>query len=149
MRIVIAEAGIEYKTSEKPNIRTPEDAALQAKPIAAGETESVVVLVLNTKNRMLVSEVVTTGLLDSSPIHQREVFRRAIALNGAAIVLLHNHPSGDTTPSAEDVAVTRNMIEAGRIIGIRVLDHVVVGMKPDGAGMGWTSLREAGSVEFA
>jgi DNA repair protein RadC len=70
---------------------------------------------------------VTRGILDAALIHPREVFRPAILENAAAVLLVHNHPSGDPTPSPEDRAVSRQMAEAGRSVGIRVLDHVVVG----------------------
>jgi DNA repair protein RadC len=83
-------------------------------------------LLLNSQHRVLDDVTVTRGILDASLIHPREVFRPAIVRKAAAVVLVHNHPSGDPTPSSEDRAVTRQMVEAGRAIGIRVLDHVIV-----------------------
>jgi DNA repair protein RadC len=88
--------------------------------------------------------------LDASLVAPREVFRGAVADSAAAIVCAHNHPSGDPTPSAEDVRITRQLVEAGRILGIRVLDHVVIG-RPDATGPGapgFLSLRESGLVTF-
>ena len=85
------------------------------------------VLLLNTQNMVLRHLVVTRGTLDASLVHPREVFRAAIAEAAASVIVIHNHPSGDPTPSAEDRAVTRKLVDAGRMVGIEVLDHVVVG----------------------
>jgi len=85
------------------------------------------VLLLSTQNEVLRKLQVTRGTLDASLVHPREVFRPAISEAAASIILVHNHPSGDPTPSAEDRAVTRQLKEAGGIIGIDVLDHVIVG----------------------
>jgi DNA repair protein RadC len=85
------------------------------------------VLLMNTQHAITQEVVVTRGILDASMVHPREVFRAAIAENAAAIILTHNHPSGDPTPSAEDREVTRQLAAAGAVIGIPVLDHVVIG----------------------
>jgi DNA repair protein RadC len=85
------------------------------------------VLLLNTQNEVLRDLQVTRGTLDASLVHPREVFRPAIAEAAASVILVHNHPSGDPTPSAEDRAVTRQLSSAGELVGIAVLDHVVVG----------------------
>ena len=87
-------------------------------------------LLLNTRHRVIREVAVTRGILDASLIHPREVFRVAVVEGAAGVILVHNHPSGDPTPSAEDRAVTRQLAEAGRALGIPVLDHVVIG---DGA----------------
>ncbi|HET9949722.1 MAG TPA: DNA repair protein RadC [Longimicrobiales bacterium] len=84
-------------------------------------------LLLNSRHRVVREVLVTRGTLDSSLIHPREVFRPAVGEGAAAVILVHNHPSGDPTPSPEDRAVTRQLAEAGRAVGIPVLDHVVVG----------------------
>ncbi len=84
-------------------------------------------LLLNARHRVMREVFVTRGILDASLIHPREVFRPAVGEGAAALILVHNHPSGDPTPSAEDRAVTRQLIDAGRVLGIPVLDHVVVG----------------------
>jgi len=84
-------------------------------------------LLLNSRHRVVREVLVTRGTLDASLIHPREVFRPAVAEGAAGVILVHNHPSGDPTPSAEDRAVTRQLAEAGRALGIPVLDHVVVG----------------------
>ena len=83
-------------------------------------------LLLNARHRVTREVFVTRGILDASLIHPREVFRPAVGEGAAALILVHNHPSGDPTPSTEDRAVTRQLIDAGRVLGIPVLDHVVV-----------------------
>ena len=106
------------------------------------------VLLLDQKYRLRrAPEAVTKGILDASFAHPREVFREAIRMAAAAIIVAHNHPSGDPTPSAEDVRATRQLVETGKIVGIQLLDHIVVGGKrPHPAP--YVSLREAGLVEF-
>jgi DNA repair protein RadC len=84
-------------------------------------------LLLNSRHRVLREVLVTRGILDSALIHPREVFRPAVGEGAAGVILVHNHPSGDPTPSAEDRAVTRQLADAGRAVGIPVLDHVIVG----------------------
>ncbi len=89
--------------------------------------EEFVMLVLDTKNKVLAIDDVFRGSLNASIVHPREVFKRAISRSAAAIIVAHNHPSGDPTPSREDIEVTRRLVEAGKIIGIEVLDHVIFG----------------------
>lgn len=148
MRIVLESAGNEYRVASDRKIRMPEEAANAAKEIASSDTECFCVLSLDARNGLRASEVVTTGLVDSSLVHPREVFRAAIGHNACAVVLVHNHPTGDTTPSAEDIRITRQLIDAGKIIDIKVIDHVIIGAGADGGGVKWSSLRDAGLVEF-
>lgn len=89
--------------------------------------ESFHVLLLNTANQITRDVVVSEGSLNSVTIHAREVFRLAIVENAAAVILVHNHPSGNTTPSLQDIAITEQLSEAGRVIGIKILDHVIIG----------------------
>ena len=91
-----------------------------------------------------------TGTVDHTPVYPREVIKRALELSATAIILVHNHPSGDPTPSSEDIRITRQLVEAGRILSIRVLDSVVIG-RPDPANnnAGFLSLRESGLVSFS
>ena len=84
-------------------------------------------LLLSSRHSVIREVFITRGILDASLIHPREVFRPAIAESAAAIILVHNHPSGDPTPSAEDRAVTKQLTAAGRTVGISVVDHVVIG----------------------
>src|SRR5690606_38247459 len=99
------------------------------------------VLLLNTQNEVLRAMQVTRGTLDASLVHPREVFRAAISEAAASVILVHNHPSGDPTPSGEDRAVTRQLKGAGSVVGIAVLDHVIIG---DGR---YVSFAEAGLLE--
>jgi DNA repair protein RadC len=100
--------------------------------------ERVVVLLLDARHRLIGERCVSVGSLMSSVIHPREVFRPAIGLAAAAVILVHNHPSGDPTPSVEDHQVTVRLAEAGALLGIRLVDHVVV------AADGWKSFKEEG-----
>ncbi|TVP74801.1 MAG: DNA repair protein RadC [Gemmatimonadales bacterium] len=113
---------------EPQRIRGPADVHhLMAPRLRHLDHEEFHVVVLNTRHAVLGVRIVSRGLLDASLVHPREVFRPALELGAAAVILVHNHPSGDPSPSPEDRAVTRRMGEAGEILGIRVLDHVVVG----------------------
>ena len=89
--------------------------------------EHFVTLHLDGKNRIACKETVSIGTLNQSLVHPREVFKTALLSNAAAIILIHNHPTGDSTPSKEDIAITKRLKEAGDIIGVRVLDHIIVG----------------------
>ena len=121
---------------DRPRIHGPEDVYHLVGPKMRDlPHEEFHALLLNTQHRVLRDVLVTRGILDASLIHPREVFRPAILERAAAVVLVHNHPSGDPMPSAEDRTVTRQMTEAGRTIGIPVLDHLIVA---DG---GWQSVR--------
>jgi DNA repair protein RadC len=105
--------------------------------------ESFQVVLLNTRKKLIRVEKISQGLLDTLLVHPREVFRAAIAANAAAIILIHNHPSGDPTPSEADIKVTRDLIRAGQLLKIEVLDHVIMGRAEDGQ-KDYTSLRELG-----
>ena len=100
--------------------------------------ESFQVLLLNVRKKLIRTEKISQGLLDTILVHPREVFRAAIAANAAGLVLVHNHPSGDPTPSEADIKVTRDLIRAGQLLKIEVLDHIVIG-RP-----GFQSLRALG-----
>lgn len=125
--------------------RTPEDAARLLADTAQLAQEAFTVITLNTKNRVIDRHLVTVGLANASLAHPREVFRPALLDGAAAVIVSHNHPSGDPTPSAEDIRITRQLVEAGKILDVPVLDHVVIGRgeRP------FMSLREAGLVSFA
>lgn len=110
------------------SIRSPEDVRrLLLERLRHEEREHFFTVLLNTKNHCLGIEEVSVGSLNSSIVHPREVFRAAIRRSAAALIIAHNHPSGDCTPSREDMEVTRRLTEAGRLIGIDVLDHVIFG----------------------
>ncbi|MBC7347551.1 MAG: DNA repair protein RadC [Clostridia bacterium] len=131
----LAQAGQAARTV----IRSPLDvAALFMEEMRYLDREHFRVLLLNTKNQVLAQEKVSVGSINSSIVHPREVFKRAIKESAAALILVHNHPSGDPAPSREDLEVTKRLMEAGKILGIAVLDHVIIG---DGR---YLSLREKG-----
>ena len=114
--------------SERPTIQTPDDAAsLVLYEMGALEQEHLRVMLLDTRNQLKKTAEVYRGSLNSSLIRIGEVFREAVRSNAAAIVVVHNHPSGDPTPSPEDVAVTRAIVDAGELLDIEVLDHLVIG----------------------
>lgn len=106
------------------------------------DIETLHVLALNTRRKVVGHYLVATGTADTLLVHPREVFRTAIVANAAAILLVHNHPSGDPTPSEADIKVTRDLIRAGQVIKIDVLDHIVIG-HPNNTPP-FTSLRELG-----
>ncbi len=113
---------------ERVHIGSPQDGAdyLMSRMRYATREEFVVVF-LNTKNRVVGQEIVSEGSLNSSVVHAREVFTPAILRHAAAIIVAHNHPSGDPTPSREDREVTRMLVQSGKVLGIPLLDHLVIG----------------------
>lgn len=117
-------------------------AAVHTSPHYRLDVEQFAVLMLNTRRRITGHTITATGTLDTILVHPREVFRAAIACNAAAIVMAHNHPSGDPTPSEADIKVTRDLIRAGQLLKIDVMDHVITGHPSEGKG--YTSLRELG-----
>ncbi|MEG2609126.1 MAG: DNA repair protein RadC [Bacilli bacterium] len=95
--------------------------------IGEADRENLIVVLLDTKNKVNSLEVVSTGSLNSTIVHPREVFKSAILSNAASIIIAHNHPSGDVTPSREDENITARLKEASRVIGIELLDHIILG----------------------
>ncbi len=133
----------------QPAIHAPAQVlALLQKESAQLDQEVFWVLLLDQKYRLRSAPIaVTKGILNASLAHPREVFREAIRLAAAAIIVAHNHPSGDPTPSAEDIQITRQLLETGKVVDIQLLDHIIIGGKhPHPAP--YTSLREAGLVDF-
>jgi DNA repair protein RadC len=115
-------------TLEKYTIRSPEDAAAYLMTdMTSLSQEHFVVLFLNVKNEVLHKQTVFIGSLNSSIVHPREIFREAVKRSAASIVVAHNHPSGNPSPSPEDIEVTKRLIEAGLIMGIELLDHLIIG----------------------
>jgi DNA repair protein RadC len=110
------------------SLKSPRDsAALLMRVLADEPTEVFAMLCLSTKHRIIAYHEVSRGTLDSTLVHPREVFKAALLANAAAIIVSHNHPSGDPSPTIDDVDVTKRLVAAGEIIGIPVLDHIVVG----------------------
>jgi DNA repair protein RadC len=108
------------------------------------EVEHFQAVLLNVRRKLIRVEVISQGLVDSLLVHPREVFKTAIAANASALVLVHNHPSGDPTPSEADIRVTRDLIRAGQLLKIEVLDHVILGRRGAENGKDYVSLRELG-----
>jgi DNA repair protein RadC len=108
------------------------------------DVESMFVMLLNARHRLIRVERVSDGLLSQILIHPREVFRHAISANASAIVLAHNHPSGDPTPSDADIRATQDMVRAGRVLQIEVLDHIILGTRSNERPRDFVSLRELG-----
>lgn len=108
------------------------------------DREEFRVLLLNTKNALLRVAGVSRGSLNASIVEPREVFKDAIAASAAGMVLVHNHPSGDPTPSAEDIAITKRLVKAGELLNINVLDHVILGQRIAGRPQDYASLKELG-----
>ncbi len=129
-------------------IDTPESVYRACMDMASLAQESFHVITLTGRNGMINRHMVSLGLLDSSLVHCREVFRAAIADMAAAVILVHNHPSGDPSPSADDLAITRKLAGGGRLLGINVLDHVVIG-RPGNGGRPYVSMRENGLCDFS
>jgi DNA repair protein RadC len=112
----------------EPVLRTSPDVARVLRPLFDGiDREKFVVVLLDTKHRAIGVNTVSVGSLTASIVSPREVFKPAIVGNAAALLLAHNHPSGDPSPSAEDIELTKRLRDAGELLGIRVLDHVILG----------------------
>ena len=124
---------------ERPAINSPAEAAALVQYEMSGlEQEHLRVILLDTRNHVLGIEEVYKGSVNSSQVHIGEVFKPAIRRNAPAIIVIHNHPSGDPTPSPDDVAVTRAILQAGKLLDIDVLDHMIIGQGR------WVSLKERG-----
>lgn len=135
------ELGRRLATDElkRPIIKSAKDvAALMMPEMQSLDREYFKVLLLNTKNHVLQIRTVSIGSLNASVVHPRECFREAIAAQAASVILVHNHPSGDVEPSGEDISLTRRLMSAGDLLGIKVLDHVII------AGNRYVSLSEKG-----
>ena len=123
-------------------IKSPEDAVIIGKNhlrIHEESEEYMHMICLNTKNRVIGIFEISHGNVNSSIVGTREIFQKALLANAVSIILMHNHPSGDPNPSREDIEVTKRIVEAGRILGIQVLDHLVIGDQ-------YVSLKEKGHM---
>ena len=137
-RVKIVTIGLVKDAPESPEgISRPVDVATLLETTRRADREHFVCLHLNARNQVNALETISVGSLNATLVHPREVFKSAILNNAASVILAHNHPSNDTTPSREDIELTRRMVQAGEILGIDVLDHVIV--TPDR----FLSMREA------
>lgn len=117
-----------WKASRRPTVSTPEDVVgLCAMQFRGMDREHFWGLALNTKNQLLRMVEVSVGSLNASIVHPRELFKDAVKVSAASLVVVHNHPSGDPTPSGADIQLTRRLVKAGDVLGIEVLDHVIIG----------------------
>jgi DNA repair protein RadC len=131
--------------TEAPLLETPEAIVnLVREDNRLRQVETFQVILLNTRRRLLRIEQISQGTLDTILVHPREVFKAAIAANAAALVLAHNHPSGDPAPSEADIKVTRDLIRAGQLLKIEVLDHIIIGRATRERPKDYSSLREMG-----
>ncbi len=114
--------------SPRPSFRTPEEAGRYLLPrFAVRPVEEFGLLILDTRNRLKKLRIISKGNLNGSLVHPREVYQEAVSLRAAGLILFHNHPSGDPTPSRQDLELTTRLRDAGRIMGIEILDHIIVG----------------------
>jgi DNA repair protein RadC len=128
---------------DRPRLESPAEVVTLMREYFMGKAqEEFHVLLLDTKHHLIRDEQITVGLVDRSQVHAREVFRSAIKESCSRIVLVHNHPSGDPTPSAQDISCTKNLIAAGKIIGIEVLDHIIIGHRTASRFRDFLSLRD-------
>lgn len=127
------------ETEELPTVRSPKDAAsIFLSTLRYQQKEHFLVAHLNTKNQVLAVETISIGTLNASLVHPRELFKTAVRRSSASLILAHNHPSGDPKPSTEDLQLTRRLQQAGELMGIEVLDHLIIG------GDQFISLKEKG-----
>ncbi|MBN2109609.1 MAG: DNA repair protein RadC [Methanosarcinaceae archaeon] len=117
-----------FTDEPKRKIRSPADVySLLYPKMREQKRERLVALLLDTKNQVLREEIISIGTLNANIVHPREVFKAALMESCASVIISHNHPSGDPTPSREDIAVTEKLVEGGKLLGIDLLDHVVIG----------------------
>ncbi|AKB24838.1 DNA repair protein RadC [Methanosarcina sp. MTP4] len=125
----------------KRKVRSPKDVyTLMYPKMREQKKERFITLYLDTKNQILKEETVSIGSLNASIVHPREVFKSALMESSASVIMIHNHPSGDPSPSREDIMVTEKLVEGGKLLGIDVLDHIIIG---DGR---YVSLKDEGFV---
>ena len=145
--LTLRETGLEgyNATGETPeNIADYYRTVIATDPRHNADVETLIGITLSTRRKITGYYVVATGTLDTLLCHPREVFRPAIVANAAAIVVLHNHPSGDYSPSEADIKVTRELIRAGQLLRVELLDHVIMGAATPERPKGFCSLRELG-----
>jgi len=141
----LAKRLVKEEHGHAPLLETPDAVAgYMREEVRLRKTEVFQVLLLNIRRKLIGKAKISDGTLDTILVHPREVFQYAIAANAAAILLVHNHPSGDPTPSEADIKVTRDLIRAGQLLKIEVLDHVILGRKTQERERDYVSLRELG-----
>lgn len=139
---LVKEASKVYNLEDR-KVRSPADAYDIIKEILDMQglpNENFIMLSLNTKNEVMGFHTIFVGTLNASIVHPREIYQRALLNNASSIVVAHNHPSGTTTPSPEDISVTERLVNAGKLMGIDLIDHLIIGK-------GFVSLRELGHMD--
>jgi|SRR5690625_3333297 len=136
----LARKMLESHIEKQSVIRSPEDVAEAVKDMRFLNQEHFVCLFMDTKNNIIRKETIFVGSLNTSVVHPREVFKNAIRYSAASIICVHNHPSGDPTPSQEDIHVTKRLADSSKLIGIQLLDHIIIGNRK------FISLREKGYI---
>ena len=117
---------LKINDSSLPTVHSVKDVLLQVSYLREKTREHLMAIYLNARNELLFRKHVFTGTLNASLIHPREIFNEALKQNAASVILAHNHPSGDAEPSQDDLEITKRLIEAGKIMGIDVLDHIII-----------------------
>ena len=118
------------EAGDKPLVKTPEDVASLVRARLKGKKkEHFLALLLDTRNQLIKVSQISIGSLDTSIVHPREVFKEAISASAASVIFVHNHPSGDPESSEDDIKLTKRLVQAGEIVGIDVLDHIIIGDK--------------------
>lgn len=144
---VLAALELGFRMAERPSeprfaIRSPQDVATYVMPRLRYENkEHFMIMLLNAKNHVLALSTISVGSLSASIVHPREVFREALSHSAASVLLIHNHPSGDPSPSKEDALVTQKLVQAGEVMDIAVLDHIIIGDNR------FVSLKEEGMID--
>ena len=123
-----------------PTVRDAEDVYEYLKEISKFKKEQFRGLYLNSRNKLIYDEVISLGTLNANLVHPREVFQPAVEFSAAAIIVAHNHPSGDPEPSEDDLEITKRLVEAGKIMGLEILDHLIIGKNK------YVSLKERGMM---
>ena len=143
VRYAVRRHTLDQSTSLGAVVNTPADCASILRSLLEDEASEVfVILCLSAKHRVVAYHEVSRGALDQTIVHPREVFKAAMLANAFAIVLAHNHPSGNAAPSSDDIALTNRLVAAGNLLGIPILDHIVIGDRRH------VSMRETGLVAF-
>ncbi|HRN70286.1 MAG TPA: DNA repair protein RadC [Candidatus Woesebacteria bacterium] len=128
------------KENDNLIIQTPKDVYIQVSEIRTLKKEYLVALFLNARNQLLLKETISVGTLTASLVHPREVFEPALRVSAASVIIVHNHPSGNTEPSQQDIDMTLRLIKSGNLLGIELLDHIIV------SNNGYSSLKELGTI---
>lgn len=139
----LCKRGLQISEGAKLTIDTAKDVFAQVTDLCHKKQEHLVALYLSARNELLAKETITIGILEANLISPREVFAEALNNAAASVVLVHNHPSGDQTPSIEDIEITRKFVEAGKVMDIGIFDHIIVSKN------GYTSIRQMNPALFA